>query len=1521
MTTRTAPLTDTDEPPLAPRAPRRSLVPLALLVAILVVAAVARIHGLNWDDGKLLHPDERFITDVATNRIHGPSLHDLGQLLDPDHSPLNPRSVDPNPPAGQPPVNREFAYGSLPLFVTDAAAFVWGALTRENWHEFFKIFRVGRALTVGFDLATVALVYALGRRAYGTVAGLLGAAFFALAVMPIQLAHFWVTDTWLTTFVTATLLAALVAAERGTLGPFLAAGVLLGLAVATKGTALIVAFALLAALALAAARRGPDWRDVVPRFLGLGVGTALAAFVAFFLFEPYAVLDPRSYLRDLGEQSAIISGRYDVPYTRQYVGTLPLVYQAKNLLGWDLGPLLGALALIGLGVAVWRVFRRRRAADIVLLAWVVPYLLVLATYQAKFTRYLLPVVPVFVLFAATLLTDLGAFRWARASDERRSPLAPRRWLAWAATAVALLALIETGLMAAAFEAIYDRPHTRIAASEWIYSHVPAGAKLSAETWDDPLPLILGPGRSPGDYRYQTIWLDLYNDVPQGTGLPNNEATFDYLYTQLSQVDYVVESSQRLYGSIPRLPWRYPVQEEYFTLLFAGRLGFTEVYQDTSFPTLGPFSFNDRFMDESFSVYDHPPVLIFKKTRQLSRAELRDLFAPALAAPLSPTRQAPGKSLMLGQFVDRLPAVRDFDWSAQVTDSGAVAVVLWLALVELLGLLALPLVLWLFRGFPDRGWGLSKLAGWLLLAYPLWLGASLRLTRFTLPYALGALVVFAVVAALAAYRWRATYRDILRGARVPILVTEGVFLAAGAFFLWLRVKNPDLWHTYWGGEKPMELAHLNAILRSVNFPPYDPWYADGYINYYYFGSYLIAVLVKITGIPVDIAFNLGMPTISALLGGAAASISGALAPKTPKTALGAGRLGAGAPALRRRSRAAVPAFAVLGALAFVGIGNLDGFFRLLGHLRDGASMPLDFDFFWGPSRAVDGAITEFPYFTQVWADLHAHAIALPFTLLAIGTVVAAATAPGPAAKSGPTALSIAKTLAPYVAFQALVLGALFCTNTWDMPTYLLVTGLGLFVARCPRGGDGPALGRRLGVAAAGTLAAGGLLYVLYLPFFRAFWTPVGGLARTRVPTPLPQYLDHFGLFVAVTLLVAVAGLCAAYRRGARWRRTAVRVALALAALAVPVGLVSTRLTAALAGRTPFTAGWTTAPAGTGTTAAFLLPLLVLLVALWVLAWGDPRLQLPLTLLIAAVGVTLGPELVFVADDLQGGDFERMNTVFKFYLQGWSLFALGGVGALAWLYDAAPRWSLAPFHRVASRADRRFYAALARIVPAGALAALLLASFVYPVLATPIRVATRFPQPPGLGPTLDGYRWMLYGTIPNERCQQIGFKDDYAAIEWMLNSVSGTPVIAEASIGPYRGDGSRFAIATGFPTILGWDRHEYQQRPALGIQQRDNDVRTLYNSPDQLAKLAILQRYHVSFVVVGAVERHWYLPAPAGAAPCAGGDPYASPEGLTALEAMQGQYLTPVFRSGETVIYRVLPAAYSAGVDAGATWTPR
>ena len=115
----------------------------------------------------------------------------------------------------------------------------------------------------------------------------------------------------------------------------------------------------------------------------------------------------------------------------------------------------------------------------------------------------------------------------------------------------------------------------------------------------------------------------------------------------------------------------------------------------------------------------------------------------------------------------------------------------------------------------------------------------------------------------------------RQTRRTIVVGEIVFWGTFGVFLLFRYLNPDSWHPSWGGEKPMEFAHINAILRSAHFPPYDPWYSGGYINYYYYGSYLVAFCMKATGIPSEIAFNLAQPTFVAFLALAAYGLAATL----------------------------------------------------------------------------------------------------------------------------------------------------------------------------------------------------------------------------------------------------------------------------------------------------------------------------------------------------------------------------------------------------------------------------------------------------------------------------------------------------------------------------------------------------------------------------------------------------------------------------------------------------------------------
>jgi uncharacterized membrane protein len=187
-------------------------------------------------------------------------------------------------------------------------------------------------------------------------------------------------------------------------------------------------------------------------------------------------------------------------------------------------------------------------------------------------------------------------------------------------------------------------------------------------------------------------------------------------------------------------------------------------------------------------------------------------------------------------------------------------------------------------------------------------------------------------------------------------------------------------------------------------------------------------------------------------------------------------------------------------------------------------------------------------------------------------------------------------------------------------------------------------------------------------------------------------------------------------------------------------------------------------------------------------------------------------------------------------------------------------------------------------------------VYPAVATIPRLEQRFEGHPGPG-TLDALDWMRYGTIASDTGQTIQFDGDLDAIHWFQENVEGTPVIAEASIGPYRGSGSRFSIALGLPTVLGWARHEQQQRYYPEIAQRDAEVRELYNSGSVARKQEIIDRYGIDYIIVGDVERYSSWPSSLGT-------PYASAEGISAIEAMVGSDLEVAFESKGTTVYRVV-----------------
>jgi uncharacterized membrane protein len=187
-----------------------------------------------------------------------------------------------------------------------------------------------------------------------------------------------------------------------------------------------------------------------------------------------------------------------------------------------------------------------------------------------------------------------------------------------------------------------------------------------------------------------------------------------------------------------------------------------------------------------------------------------------------------------------------------------------------------------------------------------------------------------------------------------------------------------------------------------------------------------------------------------------------------------------------------------------------------------------------------------------------------------------------------------------------------------------------------------------------------------------------------------------------------------------------------------------------------------------------------------------------------------------------------------------------------------------------------------------------SLFYPLVATRPRLDQRFDGNPG-ATNLNAYDWMKYGTLTNDRGETISFSGDRDAIYWFMDNVEGTPVIMEAHIGPYRGNGSRFSINTGLPAVMGWANHETQQRYIPGISERVDEVDEFYDTTDVDRKLEILSKYGVEYVIVGDVERLTTFDD---------GEYWADPAGIAAIESMVGTSLEVAFESGTTVVYRLV-----------------
>src|SRR5438876_6507733 len=177
-----------------------------------------------------------------------------------------------------------------------------------------------------------------------------------------------------------------------------------------------------------------------------------------------------------------------------------------------------------------------------------------------------------------------------------------------------------------------------------------------------------------------------------------------------------------------------------------------------------------------------------------------------------------------------------------------------ALVEVLGLLCLPLTITVFHNLPDRGWAFSKAISIALLAFCIWLLLmSVQLLPFSQLFIAVVLLILCACSIFGFVRVRHTLVALVRTHIFYIIVCEAIFLGMVFLLGWIRSYGPNIQNF----EMFMDEGFLAAIMRSPHFPPNDMWLSGYSINYYYYAHFTIAMLAKLLGQSPSIAFNTGI----------------------------------------------------------------------------------------------------------------------------------------------------------------------------------------------------------------------------------------------------------------------------------------------------------------------------------------------------------------------------------------------------------------------------------------------------------------------------------------------------------------------------------------------------------------------------------------------------------------------------------------------------------------------------------------
>ena len=825
--------------------------------------------------------------------------------------------------------------------------------------------------------------------------------------------------------------------------------------------------------------------------------------------------------------------------------------------------------------------------------------------------------------------------------------------------------------------------------------------------------------------------------------------------------------------------------------------------------------------------------------------------------------------------------------------------IWLVFILILGVIGFPLSYTILPHLKDRGYAVSKILTLLVWGYLFWILTILGILGNNLGGVVFALLAFA---GLNIWLYAKKFAEINQWVKTNwqrVALTEAVFIIAFGFWAVVRAANPNLS----GTEKPMELAFINAILKSPGFPPNDPWLSGYSISYYYFGYVIVSMLIRMTGVATTVAFNL---MIALLFGLVAVSAFGLLNNILARKQEQAGE------------KKLSPLWGILAPIFILVLGNVQGFLEMLHSSGVGWAQNLDGSWtsrfwswlnmpevenpptlplqiapkrtngywWWRSSRVVQDftasgsrseMIDEFPQFSYILADMHPHVLAMPFALLAItialniyfGAVKNTEGKMGVFAwlkerflsdnseKTPFSELFIAQWLkSPVFWLMTLACGGMAFFNTWDYPVYVGLFALAVLIHNTAKFGWSY---RRVSEFLETGLLTGILGVILYLPFFLGFDSQAGGfLPSISFFTRGKYFWIMFGTLLVPLLiwLIWFAGKRKHHFNGKVGVLGACGLVFGLWLLSYLIGAVFLYVGQLIPSDTI-----------TGLTNLFY----------WLQGASDgttllmgslaDRFKSPLTWLTLLFGLYLVWGLLFDKSSHQQEEAAPVSSptnpdrfVLLLVLLGLGLtlvpefiylrdqFGIRMNTIFKFYFQAWILWGAAAAYATTIIWTRIRGAVSILAKPASLF--MILIGMVFPVYAIWDTTSHFSPEIYNYQTGVVEPGWTLDGS----RSRKLALPDEMDAIAWLEEQPVG--VVAEAIGGQYS-DYARVSTYSGQPTVLGWPGHESQWRGGNEeMGTRETDIEVLYRSNNWDLVKSVLDQYQITYVFFGDLERDKY-----------------------------------------------------------------